>query len=579
MAGGLLSISGPATAGGPALAADARILCADEIVASLFLTVFNMKDLANTIVTYEVSSSVAGVVGFSTSPEGPFTATVEIAVPLDATGSGTSATFALKALDIGHTVINACSDAPGLGCILNPREVGVMGISNIEFTVIDSPLDSNPGPGGGLRIYPERQSDADAVDRRTVRVKALATEARAGLPIHFRSFDVDDPSSDTRPIDANGPEGGDNRGISAGLLDSVAYTDTAGAAVQTLTVSAQPGDNFRVAASCNTSYLGGLQTDGVDIVDTEGLVLPTTRADVTDLLTVWRKLHVEMDSMGAVTGNEVTGTVIEADPNVLDPTSDLKLQLTPPATKLARHQFTNGQITIAGLGNFKVVANTATGVEVYALLGPEAVGRSFVLVDDDDFNGNDGDTPDGDANENVFAPSLTYVADGADNGICDGSAPNLYAAAYVCPVFDVGDNNDFVPFVLNVPNTAGDKLASYDFDSMHTEADNGFWTVYLLGAYQGAADRDLDNETGGMAGAVDDFNGVGASIYLETLADDVRTRGLIAPCSTAATVAHEIGHLFGATHSQGGLMDTPCDKAVTALSDKTIVTVRQAAHP
>ena len=86
-------------------------------------------------------------------------------------------------------------------------------------------------------------------------MKVLATEARAGLPIHFKSLDVDDPSSDSRPVDANGREGNDNFGISPGLLDRVAYTDPAGVAVQTLTVSTQPGDNFRVAASCSAVYL------------------------------------------------------------------------------------------------------------------------------------------------------------------------------------------------------------------------------------------------------------------------------------------------------------------------------------
>ena len=566
-------------AGDTALAADARILCADEIVSALYLTVFNVTELANTVVTYEVSSSFTGVVGFSVSPEGPFMPTVEIAIPLDASGSGTSATFALKALDIGHTLVNACADAPALGCILNPREVAVMGISSVEYNVIDSPLDPNPGPGGGFRIYPERQSEADAVDRRTVRVKVLATEARAGLPIHFKSLDVDDPSSDSRPVDANGRKGNDNFGVSPGLLDRVAYTDPTGAAVQTLTVSTQPGDNFRVAASCSAAYLDGLQPDGSDVVDADGLALPTPRAEVTDLLTVWRKLHVEMDSMGLVTGNQVTGTIIEADPNLFDPTSDLKLQLAPPDEKLERHQFTNGQITIAGLGNFKVVGNSATTVEAYALLGAEAVGRTFVLVDDDDFNGDDPLTPDGDANENIFAPAVTFIEDGKDNGLCDGSAQNLYAAAYVCPVFDVGDNNDFVPFVASVYNTVEDKIATYDFDSMLTEADAGFWTVYLLGAYQGSPRFDLDHEVKGMAGAVDDHDGMGASIYLETIADDVRTRGLILGCSTGATVAHEIAHLLGATHSEGGLMDTPCHTAVMTLSDKTIATIRKAAHP
>ena len=131
-----------------------RILCADESCRRCTCTVFNVTELANTVVTYEVSSSFTGVVGFSVSPEGPFMPTVEIAIPLDANGSGTSATFALKALDIGHTLVNACSDAPALGCILNPRDVAVMGISSIEYNVINSPLDPTPARAAGCVFTP-----------------------------------------------------------------------------------------------------------------------------------------------------------------------------------------------------------------------------------------------------------------------------------------------------------------------------------------------------------------------------------------------------------------------------------------
>src|SRR6185369_6291063 len=96
------------------------------------------------------------------------------------------------------------------------------------------------------------------------------------------------------------------------LSAASAQTDANGVAQVELTVTAQPGDNFKVAAGCNTNYLNGVVVAGTDLRDGSGSTLPTDRAKPTDMVTVWRKVHVEVDSMGLVTGNEVAGTVSKA---------------------------------------------------------------------------------------------------------------------------------------------------------------------------------------------------------------------------------------------------------------------------
>ena len=70
-----------------------------------------------------------------------------------------------------------------------------------------------------------------------------------------------------------------------------------------------PGDNFMVAASCSEEYLNGITVKGYELLDSDGDPLPTGKALVTPLLTVWRRFHVELDSMATVKGNEIRGVV------------------------------------------------------------------------------------------------------------------------------------------------------------------------------------------------------------------------------------------------------------------------------
>jgi hypothetical protein len=71
----------------------------------------------------------------------------------------------------------------------------------------------------------------------------------------------------------------------------------------------QPGDNFRVAASCEQLYLAGVTVNVLDLRDASGAVLPTLRGKQTAMLTVWRRVHAEVDSMGVVANNHAAGTI------------------------------------------------------------------------------------------------------------------------------------------------------------------------------------------------------------------------------------------------------------------------------
>ena len=192
------------------------------------------------------------------------------------------------------------------------------GVTSVTLQPVDPATlwSDNPNTGAGKRIYPDKNSPSDTVNRKKVRVTAPTTFG-SGKTIYFKSFDLDDPSTDVAPVDSNGSLGNDNRGGSGtaaqyGILSSVggngttntvsATTDANGVASADLTVTMQPGDNFMVAASHDSTYLNGLTVNGITLKDSSGNPVgpSTSKAKESSMLTVWRRVHVEVDSMGIV---------------------------------------------------------------------------------------------------------------------------------------------------------------------------------------------------------------------------------------------------------------------------------------
>lgn len=100
--------------------------------------------------------------------------------------------------------------------------------------------------------------------------------------------------------DAAGP---DNRGSDPAPGRYTATTDQNGEARVTITVSMQAGNNYRAAASCLEDVFDAAdpqvgQADA-DALSTNGdYARYRVPAVWSPMLTVWRKLHVEVDSMG-----------------------------------------------------------------------------------------------------------------------------------------------------------------------------------------------------------------------------------------------------------------------------------------
>jgi len=123
----------------------------------------------------------------------------------------------------------------------------------------------------------------------------------------------------------------------------------------------------------------------------------------------------------------------------------------------------------------------------------------------------------------------------------------VFNPAYVLPVFDVGDSNDNVEFKLNL-QTAQERQDAFDWNSKGYNTNN-FWVGYILGSYQHATTEDRDpNNEGGVYGSTFSTEG-GCHIYIESHQESVSINAEIQD-----SVDHEIGHLFGSSDSDGGLM-------------------------
>lgn len=401
----------------------------------------------------------------------------------------------------------------------------------------NNPGNGTPGTAIGQRVFPDKDSPEDT-DHRIVSIKAWIFPAVAGVRVYFGAIDVDDPSANTGPVDNEGAAT-DNRGQGSFPGNTSALTNANGEATVDFRVSMQPGDNWRAVASCRQTDLNGLkgkQDDApqIRVVKADGTPPPNS-VKVSDPLTVWRRLHLEVDSMGAVAGNRITGQITAVGAGPVEETSTAT---TNQSLDDSPNRFEDGTLTADD--NFRVKGN-GTGanftVDVYNRIdntGPQTGG--FSLVDDD------------------------LLQDDADVPMPDTST--LTAAmreAYVEVAFDVGDSNDSVPFVLNVD--ADEQFGAIVSDNWTSRDSNsaGFWVAYVLGAFQEEKDLDNDPISEGTVSALSDTVNGGCLIYLETSRDRGLEDGEDVALREQDVVVHEVGHLVAKSgvHPVTGRDSTP----------------------
>lgn len=236
--------------------------------------------------------------------------------------------------------------------------------SNILDKDVNWPEDLEPD---AVRVFPDariRNGIVETYPRNIVDVKVTLTlPPPQPIRIYLRSFDVDDPTSHVGPIDDPGVQTGetfeeDNRGelpARAGKFVGTLFDQgvrelffDASSTVKENTaefeVTMQPGDNFKVVGSGDKDFLYNLENNDQKLHQGENLsemninkqriidqfideVAPLQDREVPEAahycsktLTVWRFMHVELDSMTAPpqTGSEknfVKGTIIGIEGN------------------------------------------------------------------------------------------------------------------------------------------------------------------------------------------------------------------------------------------------------------------------
>jgi hypothetical protein len=443
-------------------------------------------------------------------------------------------------------------------------------------------------PGHGKRVFPDNKTGTDTTSRNSVDVKV-----ETGLPntkVYLLALDVDDPTTDEvdpdKVIDSNdgmiAPGAGeDNRSgrpafTPQGNAQVECLTDADGVAkiggvLPQLEVGLHPGDNYRIAVTV-------LKPDGLDDLQTEtkdgaGYVGPDEKQQpsnfngvVGPLLTVWRKVHVEQDTMVAVPNpkpspdrqvatNGVWGSVPVGSGSITTLTCDV------PQSVAA--DFYGGGRVVAGGVDYRLKELGAHDAGTHLTLkftgslsasDQAAIGTSSIQLYDDD----DKPLPSG---WSALLPHPTLI----DNNIKAAFQP-----AYIDLTDQPTDyNSTDVPFVLNMPNFG---LGSEAPSKATIPSSARYWGCTLVAGYQdfatgslGLAGGDLDpqdDERGGL-GSTATVSSRGVSvIFLEMIRDQA--------AHTASTfdeevfklklwqvVAHELAHNApgSADHSEGGIMD------------------------
>ncbi len=423
----------------------------------------------------------------------------------------------------------------------------------------------------GLNYHPDATLE-DGNWNESIYVRVETTPRINDVAIYMRALDPDDPSANSpgNALDTDAISGlaGDNRDRTARLTSrhlTTGFIDgTDGAVRNTFRVSHQPGDNHRVAASLKESSLYPVESSVLnnDNIHPSGAPVPaqdgqetqmaTFIGHISPLLTIWRILHIELDSMNQVswTANSQQGT-IQAQPEFNPATQRAWITIEDLDSEFeAVDQHRTGRIDIAGYGAFLTlrteVQNGNDRVEIQnAPAGiVNAEGQQYTLWDDDK----------GSQYEPDFIMEPDYPPVVLPHLLDDDLMNRVYAPAYVDVEFAGFEHFDYdTPFDHQVHNVAECKqLANTNRDLNSSPT---FWVVHLTAAYQGWIPKDGDPDTektdlGLQFGLTVETSGhsSGSLVYLETIRDQYAPGYQNIVYLEQFTVAHESGHQFLIQH-------------------------------
>ena len=467
-------------------------------------------------------------------------------------------------------------------------------------------LDANTNAGGGVRMFPDALSPSDNVNRNRVQVRVKVTPPLNGQIVRLKSFDVDDPApeGDETLVDNNGEAGQDNRGLPkiGALADLTLTLNASGEATTDFFTTWQPGDNFRVAAVLDTpgasAHLDTLQSTnpaGAMHVTADQTFVKGFAGGLSPMLTVWRKLHLEFDSMDAPPAsgpeaNFVSGNVVSVRQNF--PVAGLsRISIRHNRREEGENLYEQGKLIITGFGTYRVrrsLSLSAIGNEFLSQLeidgtpGAVPFGTTAQIYDDDDvYLSNHPIYPSLVTQQSPSLQGLHHISQFLDTN------RTRFAETYITLVSAnaMGWNTQtIIPFLRHAE--AG--LVNGPFDSGNQQLKgtdrSEFWSLSLMFGYQAARAEDGEpNEEAPLAGVTrKSLGGILHSfcvVYTEAIRERIFSR--VAPQlftlpndakslnaqyleDLYVVMAHEIGHAPG---GQSGQADHAEDLVMKAGSD------------
>ncbi|MGB3194860.1 MAG: hypothetical protein WBC39_06185 [Phycisphaerae bacterium] len=407
----------------------------------------------------------------------------------------------------GEGNLNPGGGGGGQGTL--PHWSAMMAKVKLYWETYDQPgdntaIDVHPAvpANGGKRIFPGKKEYNDTAENAAKRryVFAVVEFAEgADLPdkMYYRVWDVDDPSSDTAPIDENGPVGGDNFGKDEGEQRNgwhVADEDEDGKHISDVTmghimrfvddegtegeegdtcadhvvkcavrVGMQPGDNWRFAVAWGDGAQARLEAMTQPQADT---CHPPEGVTESEMLTTWRKLHLELDSMASGQDNPVSGKNIDAVAWNTPHTGETRCELNGFEPN-DDGRYEGGTMTVTGGGIYPIIDHWDAWWDDYAVVSGNATGdlnKAASLVDDD----------------------VCPLPRKADWSLVN----QKFAPAYIEAVEEPGVYNPDVPFNPTVMNGAEVVVPlATPKQNRNTSAD--YWVSLILSCHQGKI------ETGG----------------------------------------------------------------------------------
>jgi len=445
------------------------------------------------------------------------------------------------------------------------------------FDNVDDHIDPWTNSANGKRIFPDFKNPDESEIQHKLEIIVKTSPALAGKTVFVKAFDVDDSTSEafdveegttTSVIDLNYEAGDDNlidyldvpksgqfwTGTAWGGETAQGVVDADGETKFQFRVGMQPGNNYRVVASFfDESMYSEVQTAEPEQVKYLGYQFSENGgAPASPLLTVWRKLWVENDSMKAIPTDafgykrndlswnlnpaSINNITLEAGggstsfgiPAITDQSSFLELENGHMILQSFPHPVTDTH-------SFSVtVAGDHTAVPP---------GSGFRLYDDDDFGLPTAPLPRhnlvGDTLRNSFKPAFIQVVNAGDRNL-----------------------RKTLDFLIQKSVNGGVLGIGDEFWDEHKDLQDKkeCWVARVIAAYQGGYSDDGDpNSESKSQGITPGFKRQFSVVYVEAVRDEYES--LIRVSFPDATTLVELGIVFNAAHEIGHMPGTGSDSS------------------